>query len=114
MIVQAKQLTDFNELLLTLKNQYSNHEVYILHSIPRKSIIVQQSAFIGAQITLSDDQMMVDACCPNLFLSALLGFLSGNFTALYEIRNEYYKFLEKGIQLTIFCSCAQEIRSLFN
>lgn len=95
MIVQAKQLPDFNELLLTLKNQYSNQEVYILHSIPRKSIIVQKSAFIGAQITLSDDQMMVDACCPNLFLSALLGFLSGILPPYMKFEMNITNFLKK-------------------
>lgn len=94
-MVQTKQLPDFNELLLTLKNRYSNHEVFILHSIPRKSIIVQKSNFIGAQITLSDDQMMVDACCPNLFLSALLGFLSGILPPYMEFEMNITKSLKK-------------------
>lgn len=95
MIVPAKQIPDFNELLLNLKNHYLNHEVYILHSIPRKSIIVQKSAFIGAQITLSDDQMMVDACCPNLFISGLLGFLSGILPPYMKFEMNVTNFLKK-------------------
>jgi hypothetical protein len=95
MIVPAKHLPDFDELLLTLKHQYLNYEVYILHSIPLKSIIVQKSAIIGAQITLSDNQMMVDACCPNIFLSALIGIMGGVLPPFMNFEMKITNFLKK-------------------
>lgn len=76
MIVQAKQLPGFNELLLTLKSNFGNYSVYTFDSKPQKSIIVRKSASVGVQITVHDNQIIVDACCPNIFISALVGLIS--------------------------------------
>lgn len=95
MIVQAKQLPDFNEMLLTLKSHFSSYEVYTLYSIPQKSIIVRKSATIGAQITIRDNEIIVDACCPNIFISALLGFISTIFPPYYNFEMKITDFLKK-------------------
>ncbi len=95
MIVQAKQLPDFNELLLTLKSQFSNYAVYTSNSIPQKSIIVRKSATVGAQITLRGNEIIVDACCPNIFISGLLGLISTIFPPYHHFEMKMTGFLKK-------------------
>ncbi|SFH11623.1 hypothetical protein SAMN04487988_11822 [Algoriphagus hitonicola] len=95
MIVQSKQLPDFNELLLVLKSQFSNYEVYPSNSLPRKSIIVKKTGTLGAQITLNDREILVDACCPNLFISALIGFVSTVFPSYHNFELKVTDFLKK-------------------
>lgn len=95
MIVQAKQLPDFNELLLTLKSQFSNYAVYTSYSISQKSIIVRKSATVGAQITVYDNEIIVDACCPNIFISALIGLLSAIFPPYHNFEMKITDFLKK-------------------
>lgn len=95
MIVQAKQLPDFNELLLTLKSHFSNYSVYAFDSIPQKSIIVRESAAVGAQITVHDKEIIVDACCPNIFISALIGFISTIFPPYHNFEMKISDFLKK-------------------
>ena len=94
MIVIAKQLPDFNELLLTLKSQYSNYAVYTSYSIPRKSIIVRKSAAVGAQITVRGNEIIVDACCPNIFISALIGLISIIFPPYHNFEIRIADFLK--------------------
>ncbi|WP_340152372.1 hypothetical protein [uncultured Marivirga sp.] len=88
MIVQGSQLPQFSELIQILKTQFSGYSVYTLGSKSQKSIIVQKSSFIGAQITVRDQEINVDACCPNLFVSAIIGFINTIFTpyAKFEMR----------------------------
>ena len=95
MIVQAKQLPDFNELLLTLKSQFSNYAVYSCFSIPQKSIIVRKSAAVGAQITLRNNEIIVAACCPNIFISALIGFTSAIFPPYHYFEMKIADFLRR-------------------
>lgn len=94
MLVIAKQSPDFNELLSTLKSQFSNYAVYTSYSIPRKSIIVRKSASVGAQITVRDNEIMVDACCPNIFMSALIGLLSTIFPPYHNFETKMTDFLK--------------------
>lgn len=95
MIVKAKQLPDFNELLLALKSQFSDYAVYTSHSVPQKSIIVRKSATVGAQITLYDKEIIVDACCPNIVISTLIGFVSAIFPPYHHFERKITDFLNK-------------------
>jgi hypothetical protein len=95
MLVIANQSPDFNELLSTLKSQFSNYAVYTSYSIPRKSIIVRKSATVGAQITVRNNEIMVDACCPNIFMSALIGLLSTIFPPYQNFELKMTDFLKK-------------------
>lgn len=95
MIVTVKQVPDFNELLLTLKSQFSNYTVYACYSIPQKSIIVRKSATMGAQIAVRDKEITVDACCPNIFISALIGFVSTIFRPYHAFEMKMTDFLNR-------------------
>lgn len=95
MIVQAVQLPDFNEMLSTLKSQFPNYSVYISNSIPQKSIIVRKSATVGAQITVRDNGILIDGCCPNLFVSALIGCISTIFPPYHNFEMKITDFLKK-------------------
>jgi hypothetical protein len=94
MIIKAKQLPDINELILTLKSQFPNYTVYKFDSKPLKSIIVQKSGIIGAQITLRDAEIMVDACSPNILISGLLGALSTIFPPYFNFEMKITDFLK--------------------
>ncbi len=95
MLIQAIQLPDFNEMLLTLKGQFPNYSVYTSYSIPQKSIIVRKSATVGAQITVHDNEILVDACCPNLFVSALIGCISTILPPYHNFEMKITDFLKK-------------------
>jgi hypothetical protein len=95
MLVIANQSPDFNELLSTLKSQFSNYAVYTSYSIPQKSIIVRKSATVGAQITVRDNEIMVDACCPNIFISALIGAISTIFPPYHKFEMNITDYLKK-------------------
>ena len=95
MIVSSKQLPDFNELFSTLSSQFPDYIIYTYHSLPKKSIIVRKSATVGAQITLGDEEISVDACCPNIFMSALIGLVSTIFPPYYNFEMSIANFLKK-------------------
>lgn len=94
MIVTAKRLPEFYNLLWTLKSHFSDYAVYTSYSIP-KSIIVRKSATVGAQITIRDKEIIVDACCPNIFISALIGLVSTIFPPYYNFEMKITDFLKK-------------------
>jgi hypothetical protein len=94
MIIKAEQLPDINQLLLTLEGQFPNYKVYTFGSKPLKSIIVQKSGIIGTQITLRNNEIMVDACCPNIFISGLLGALSAIFLPYINFEMKITDFLK--------------------
>ncbi len=95
MIVQGTQLPNFNELTEVLKSQFSNYSIYTFDSKPQKSIIVRKSALIGAQITFHDNEIIVDACCPNIFISALIGLVSTIFPPYHQFEIKVTDFLKK-------------------
>lgn len=95
MIVQGTQLPNFNELIEVLKSQFSNYSVYTFDSKPQKSIIVRKSAIIGAQLTINDKEIIVDACCPNIFISALAGLLSTIFPPHHQFEMKVTDFLKR-------------------
>jgi len=96
MIVQATQVPDFSDLLQTLKSQFPGYSVYAFDSKPQESIIVRKSGVVGAQISLHKDEIIVDACCPNIFVSALIGLISAILPPS-SLRNKDYRFLEKKV-----------------
>ncbi len=95
MIVKPIKTLEFNELLLNLKNQFSDYLVYPLNSFPQKSILVKKSGTLGAQVSLHNHQILVDACCPNLLLSGLIGFLSTVFPPYSKFESQIADFLKK-------------------
>lgn len=95
MIVQGPQIPQFNELIETLKSKFSNYSVYTLGFESQKSIIVQKSSLIGAQITVRDKEINVDACCPNFFVSALIGLISAIFPPYAKFEMKIVDFLKK-------------------
>jgi len=95
MILQAKKTPGFDELLATLIVQFSDYAVYTCYSIPQKSIIVRKSATVGAQITIRDSEILVDACCPNVFISALVGLTSTIFPPYHTFESKITDFLRK-------------------
>jgi hypothetical protein len=101
MIVQATPLSHFNDLTQVLKSQFSNYSVYTFDSKPQKSIIVRKSATVGAQITVRDNEILVDGCCPNIIISALIGFLSVIFPPYLDFEREIADFLKSRYQQEI-------------
>ena len=95
MIVQTTTAVKFVDLNQTLKSHFSNYSVYIFDSVPQKSIIVQKSAIVGAQISIRQNEIIIDACCPNIFISALIGFLSIIFPPYENFEMEITDFLKK-------------------
>ncbi|WP_026967162.1 hypothetical protein [Algoriphagus terrigena] len=95
MIVQATQVPDFSDLLQTLKSRFPGYSVYAFDSKPQKSIIVRESCVIGAQISLHKDEIIVDACCPNIFVSALIGFISAILPPYQRFEMKIADFLKR-------------------
>ncbi len=95
MVVSTKHLPDFNELLLTLKSQLPHYSIYTSYSIPQKSIIVRKSGTVGVQITVRDNEIFVDGCCPNIFIASLIGFLSVIFPPYHNFEMKITDFLRK-------------------
>lgn len=94
MIVQATQVPDFADLLQTLKSRFPDYSVYTFDSKPQRSIIVRKSGVVGAQITLRKNEIIVDACCPNIFVSALIGFISAILPPYYRFEMKITNFLK--------------------
>ncbi|PZX52494.1 hypothetical protein [Algoriphagus chordae] len=95
MILQVTTGLKFNELIQTLKSQFPGYTVYSFDSIPQKSIIVRKSFMIGVQLSIGENKIMVEACAPNIFISALLGFLSAILPPYTNFETEISEFLKK-------------------
>jgi hypothetical protein len=95
MIVQGTQLPTIDELIEVLKRRFPNHSVYLFDSKPQKSIIVRKSALVGVQITLPDREILVDACCPTILMSALFGLLSAGFPPHHQFERKVTAFLKR-------------------
>lgn len=95
MIIQATQLPEFKDLLQTLKSRFPNYSVYTFYSKPQKSIIVRKSGVIGAQISVCKNEIIVDACCPNIFISAFIGFICAILPPYYHFEMKITDFLKR-------------------
>ena len=99
MIVQATYLHNFNDLIQDLKSQFPHYSVYEFDSMPLKSIIVRKSAIVGAQLTCRDNEITVDACYPNMFVSSVMSLLTAStifpFNSWPKFEIEISDFLKK-------------------
>lgn len=95
MIVQASQSPKLKELASSLKSQFSDYRVYPFESKPQKSIIVRKSALVGAQITVHENKIIIDACSPNIFVSGLIGFMSTIFPFHHRFEVMITDFLKR-------------------
>ncbi len=78
MIVQTKEETPkVEELIQTLKKEFSHRYSYSLFGLGLdKTIMVRQSAFVGAQITIRESEIMVDGTFPSIAASCFATILS--------------------------------------
>ncbi|WP_254562291.1 hypothetical protein [Dyadobacter diqingensis] len=82
------------DIAQTLEQDFSSKYSYRFFGIGKsKSVIVQKSEFVGAQISKSGNQITVHAQSPNLLLSFLDPFLTG-MNVLGSIFNSPLKKLE--------------------
>lgn len=99
MIVQVNKPPDFNELFENVKRKFSGYSVYTFDSNPQKTIIVRKSASVGAQITVYENQILVDACYPNVLLSAVMSLLTAStifpFNAWVEFEKKVTNYLKR-------------------
>ena len=102
MIIQATPLPNVSDLTQTLKSQFSNYSVYTFDSKPQKSIIVRKSAYVGAQITVFENEIIIDACYPNIFISSLMSLLTASsifpFNSWPKFEKEISDFLKRHYQ----------------
>ncbi len=94
MILQVTNGLKFNELIQTLKSQFPCYTVYSFDSVPQKSIIVRKSFMVGVQLSIRDNKIMIDACAHNIFISALVGFLSAILPPYNNFEIEISDFLK--------------------
>ena len=93
MIIQTFHSTSLAELAQILEGQFSNCSVYLFNSQPKKTIIVRKSATVGAQITVSNNEVRIDACFPHILLSGIVGFLCTIFPVYHHFELEITDFL---------------------
>ncbi len=74
-ITTTKALPTPTELADILKKEFSAEYSYKLFGLGKKSIIVGKSAFIGAQVSVSGNEISVQATPPSVF-AGLLSALS--------------------------------------
>ncbi|WP_017730463.1 hypothetical protein [Nafulsella turpanensis] len=99
--IQIKEPLSNEELLESLKGEFSDKYSYSLFGLgSEKSIIIRQSAFIGAQISKSEKGFSIQALMPlsvtNWFFSLLLSMYASGAMFMWM---SPYKKLEKNIAL---------------
>ena len=78
MVVQTTKSPNLNDLIQVLKSQFTNYSVYAFGSKPHPSIIVRKSAIVGVQITVRENEILVDACYPNIVISSVMSLLTAS------------------------------------
>lgn len=98
MIVPTTKSIDAKDLIQSLKTQFSNYSVYSFDTKFQKSIIVRKSAIVGAQLSIHDNEIVVDACYPNVFISAFMSLLTAStifpFNAWHHFEKKITDFLK--------------------
>jgi|GEM_PF-1310288 len=98
MIVQATKSLNTNDLIQSLKSQFPNYSVYTFDTKFQKSIVVRKSATVGVQITIHENEIMVDACYPNLFISSLMSLFTASsifpFNSWHDFERKISDFLK--------------------
>jgi hypothetical protein len=71
-IVTSQTPPTLSELAEILKQEFAGHYSYKLFGLGQKSLIVGRSRFVGAQITINDHEISIQAAPPSLFIGMLL------------------------------------------
>lgn len=100
-IKTAKAPPSSKELLEVLRKEFLEKYSFNLFGIGReKSVIVRKSFFIGAQISISDNEITIDGIPPSA-LSSLISILLQQLANLFLLFNpSQYQKMEK--ELAIF------------
>ena len=97
-VIVSKPPPSNNELIEILKQEFSDQYTYKLFGIGKeKSIIVQKSTFVGAQISQTGKEFLIDGTPPSVTasLTALLLQVLVNLYILFQ--PSPYRELEKEI-----------------
>ncbi|MDN3689352.1 hypothetical protein [Cyclobacterium jeungdonense] len=95
MILQSKEPTDLGDLQRSLERQFSNYSVYAFNGVPRSSLIVRKSHTVGAQVSIDENEIRIDACCPKIMVSGLIGFISCILPPYHRFEIKIADFLRK-------------------
>lgn len=71
-IVTSQTPPTLSELAEILKQELAGHYSYKLFGLGQKSLLVGRSRFIGAQITINDQEISIQTSSPSLFIGMLL------------------------------------------
>ncbi|MDQ3394599.1 MAG: hypothetical protein M3512_10885 [Bacteroidota bacterium] len=74
MVIKVKKAPSNEELVETLKREFSNDYSYKLFGLGKKSIIVRKSAFLGAQVSVQENEISIQGSPPSFgtgFLATL-------------------------------------------
>ena len=86
-VIVSKPPPPNNELIKTLKQEFSDQYTYKLFGIGKeKSVIVQKSTFVGAQISKTGNEFSIDGIHPSVTasLTALLLQVLANLFILFQ------------------------------
>jgi hypothetical protein len=75
-IVTSKTLPSIPELVEVLKQEFSNDYSYKLFGVGQKSIMVGKSALVGAQISIRENEMVIQATPPSI-IGGIVAALGG-------------------------------------
>lgn len=75
-IATSKPLPSPAELVEILKREYAPHYSYKLFGLGKKSIIVGKSTLVGAQISIRENQITIQATAPSLVGGIVSAFSS--------------------------------------
>lgn len=100
MIVQATKSLNKDDLIQSLKSQFPKYSVYKFDTKFQKSIVVRKSAIVGAQITIHENEIMVDACYPNLFISSLMSLFTASTIFPFNSWRDFEKQITDFLKLT--------------
>ena len=101
MIVQATcESPSLNELIQELKNEFPDRYTFKLFGLgSQKSILVRKSAWVGVQITVHGNEIIIDGSFPNIISSSLMTLLTQSTIAPVQKWEELEKkisvFLKK-------------------
>lgn len=95
MILSTGQTTDLADLHRLLERKFSNYSVYPFNGAPRSSLIVRKSPTVGAQVSIDENEIRIDACYPNIMVSGLIGFISCILPPYHRFEIKIADFMRK-------------------
>lgn len=81
-IIASKTLPSAQELVEVLKHELSSHYSYKLFGLGKKSIIVGKSSLIGAQISIREKEITIQATPPTV-IGGMLASISSTELAVF-------------------------------